>query len=43
MKYRTGQDAGIAAHIKVYRNRGQRPRYDTPFLMPDLEGVLLFF
>ena len=43
IKYETGQNIGIATHIRVYRNEGKNLVAVHPFLMSNLKGILTFF
>ena len=43
IKYEKELDIGSAAHIRVYRNRGKNLIAVHPFLMSNLEGILVFF
>ena len=42
IKYEKELDIGSAAHIRVYRNRGKNLIAVHPFLMSNLEGILVF-
>ena len=43
IKYEEGLKTGTATHIRVYRNGGQNLVGIHPFLMSNLEGILVFF
>lgn len=43
IKYEEGLNTGTATHIRVYRNEGQNLVGIHPFLMSNLEGILVFF
>lgn len=42
IKYEEGLNTGTATHIRVYRNGGQNLVGIHPFLMSNLEGILVF-